>query len=127
MHAHGMAMHEHGGKGGEHEHGNGGEHEHSAKGGEHEHSAKGGEHEHEHGAKGMWQGPLDKLGEELSLTPEQSAKIHGKVEALLKAGQAAMKAQMAATVKHMASVGAAFESDKFDAKKPVWARKRRFW
>ncbi|MEI9941119.1 MAG: Spy/CpxP family protein refolding chaperone [Pseudomonadota bacterium] len=111
MHEHGMAMHEHGGKGGEHEH------EHGGKGGEHEHEhdSKGGEHEHD--GKGMWQGPLAKLGEELALTPEQAAKLHTKVEALVKAQQATMKSKMAATEKHLAAVAAAFESDKFDAKK----------
>jgi Spy/CpxP family protein refolding chaperone len=104
MHQHGMAMHEHDGKGSEHEHGH-----------EHEHDGKGGEHEHD--GNGMWQGPLAKLGEELSLTAEQAAKLHTKVEALVKAQQATMKGKMAATEKHLAAVGAAFESDKFDAKK----------
>jgi Spy/CpxP family protein refolding chaperone len=123
MHEHGMAMHEHGCTCGEHEAaGKCGGHEsgckgceHCGKGGEHEHSAKGGEHEH--GGKAMWEGPLDKLAEELSLTPEQSAKIRGKVEALVKTQQAAMKDQMAAAVKHFGAVSAAFEGDKFDAKK----------
>ena len=115
MHEHAMAMHEHGmagdhGKGPEHapEHGKG----HDGKGPD----GKGPEHQHEHG-KGMWQGPLVKLGEELSLTPEQSAKIQTKVEALVKTQQAAMKEQMAALIKHMTAVGSAFEADKFDAKK----------
>lgn len=112
MHEHGMTMHAHGGEH-EHEHGGkGGEHEH-----EHEHGGKGGEHEHEHGGKGMWQGPLNKLAEELSLTPEQAAKIQTKVEALVKTQQAAMKSKMTATMKHLEAVGTAFQSDKFDAKK----------
>jgi len=108
MHEHGMAMREHG-KGGEHEH------EHGGKGGDHEHGGPG--DPHEHGGKGMWEGPLAKLGEELSLTPEQAAKLRTKVEALVKAQQATMKTKMAATEKHFAAVGSAFESDKFDAKK----------
>lgn len=118
MHAHGMAMHAHGES--DHEHGMAA-HDHAAKGGEHEHG-KGGDHEHgkggehEHG-KGMWEGPLAKLGEELSLTPEQSTKLHAKVEALVKAQHAGMKDKMTASVKHMAAVAAAFEGDKFDAKK----------
>src|SRR6478736_6707102 len=126
MHEHGMAMHAHG-EGGEHEHGpagKGGEHEHgpAGKGGEHEHgpAGKGGEHEHGmgmHDGKGMWEGPLAKLGEELSLTPDQSAKIQAKVEAMMKAQQGTMKDKMAASMKHVAAVGTAFEGDKFDAKK----------
>ena len=105
MHEHGMAMHEHAGKGGEHEHGTA-MHEHGDKGGEHEHAGQ-----------GMGQGPLAKLSGELALTPEQNTKIRNKIEALMKAEQAAMKDQMAATEKHMAAVGTAFEGDKFDAKK----------
>ena len=94
MHEHGMAMHQHEAKGGEHEH----------------------EHQHPHG-KDMAEGPVTKLSEELDLTPEQATKLRGKVEALVKAQQAAMKGKMAAAAKQMAGVGAAFESDKFDAKK----------
>jgi len=90
MHAHGMAMHEHG-------------HAHAA------HDAKSGEHEH--------QDPLAKLGEELSLTPEQSTKIRAKVEALVNAQQAAMKNKMAAAQKQMEAVATAFITEKFDAKK----------
>ena len=115
MHEHGMAMHAH-----DHEHG-GPEHahEHGDKGPEqaHEHGDKGPEHMHEHGDKGMWEGPLAKLTEELSLTPEQSAKLKAKVEALVKSEQATMKDKMMATAKHLDAVGTAFESDKFDAKK----------
>jgi hypothetical protein len=42
----------------------------------------------------------------------------------VKAEQAAMKERMALAMKHMAEVGAAFESDKFDAKKPALPRRR---
>ncbi|HYQ44755.1 MAG TPA: Spy/CpxP family protein refolding chaperone [Polyangiaceae bacterium] len=117
MHEHGMAMHGH-----DHEHGPGmgmHGHEHGDKGPEHahEHGDQGPEHAHEHGEKGMWEGPFAKLTEELSLTPEQSTKLRTKVEALVKSEQATMKDKMTATVKHMADVGTAFESDKFDAKK----------
>ena len=112
MHEHGMAMHEHAGTGGEHA-GKGGEHEHGTA--MHEHGDKGGEHEH--AGQGMGQGPLAKLSGELALTPEQNTKIRNKIEALMKVEQAAMKDQMAATEKHMAAVGTAFEGDKFDAKK----------
>jgi len=90
MHAHGMAMHEHG-------------HAHGAP------DAKAGEHEH--------QDPLAKLGEDLSLTPEQSSKIRAKVDALVNAQRAAMKNKMAASQKQMEAVAAAFVTDKFDAKK----------
>lgn len=124
MHEHGMAMHEHGVGGergmGMHGHGDMGKHEHGPKDGAHEHGPMG-MHGHgpmgEHDGKGMWQGPLVKLAEELSLTPEQSEKIHAKVEALVKAQQAAIKDKMAAAMKHMAAVSSAFEGDKFDAKK----------
>jgi Spy/CpxP family protein refolding chaperone len=142
MHEHGMAMHEHGMEPHEHgmephehgmghEHGGPGEahgpgaapgpHEHGCKAGSQEPGCMGGEHgekagEHEHGGMG-WEGPLAKLSEELSLTPEQSKKIRTKVEALMKAQQATMKTKMAATEQHLAAVGAAFETDKFDAKK----------
>jgi len=128
MHEHGMAMHEHGCKdgdqgckGGEHG-GPGGEHAHGGPGGAH--GAPGAEQahggpgaEHAHGGPGMWEGPLAKLGEELSLTPDQNAKIHAKVEALVKAQQASMKDKMAASMKQMDAVATAFEADKFDAKK----------
>ncbi len=72
----------------------------------------------------MWEGPLAKLGEELNLTPEQSAKIHGKLEALMKAQQAAMKDKMAASMKHMAAVGTAFEGDRSTPRRPASAHKR---
>jgi Spy/CpxP family protein refolding chaperone len=113
MHGRGMAMHEHGCKEGEH----GcmaGDHQHGGPS-DHEHAGKSGDHEHDR--PGMWEGPLAKLSEELSLTPEQNAKIQSKVEALVKAQQATMKDKMAATMKHLAAVGTAFENDKFDAKK----------
>jgi len=105
MHEHGEKASEHGEKAGEH----------GDKAGEH--GDKAGEHGHEHGGPGKWEGPLAKLAEELSLTPEQRDKIHSKVEALVKAQQATMKDKMMATMKHMAAVGTAFEGDKFDAKK----------
>ncbi|HET7538805.1 MAG TPA: Spy/CpxP family protein refolding chaperone [Polyangiaceae bacterium] len=127
MHEKGMAMHEHGGP---HEHGDMGcpkgagdkgcAHEHGGMadwpggtGDPHHPGDMGG---HEHGGMG-WEGPLAKLSEELSLTPEQSKKVRTKVEALVKAQQAAMKTKMAAAEKHLADVSTAFESDKFDAKK----------
>lgn len=130
MHEHGMAMHEHGGPGEAHEHGGMAMHEHGGPGEAHEHGGMGGppshapkegDHEHGpgagHGDKPMWEGPLGKLNEELSLTPEQFTKIRTKVEALMKAQMATMKTKMVATEKHLAEVGAAFEADKFDAKK----------
>ena len=104
MHEHGMAMHE------------------QAEKDEHGHPVKADGHEHEQVGKeaddhGRWEGPLAKLGEELSLTPDQSAKIRTKVRALARAQHAAMKDKMAASEKHMAAVGTAFEADKFDAKR----------
>jgi len=123
MHEHGMAMHERGGMGGPHEHGGmGAPHEHGGPGGPQVANAPGDPHHpgdkdgHEHGGKG-WEGPLSKLSEELALTPQQATKIRTKVEALVKNQQATMKTKMAATEKHLAAVGTAFESDKFDAKK----------
>jgi Spy/CpxP family protein refolding chaperone len=65
----------------------------------------------------MAEGPVAKLGEELSLTPEQKQKVATQLEALMKAQHMAMKDQMVAAEKQMAAVGAAFETDKFDAKK----------
>ena len=111
MHEHGMAMHEHGMA----------MHEQAEKD-EHGHPVKADGHEHEQVGKeaddhGRWEGPLAKLGEELSLTPDQSAKIRTKVRALARAQHAAMKDKMAASEKHMAAVGTAFEADKFDAKR----------
>jgi len=111
MHEHGMAMHEHGMA--MHEHGDKDEHGHAGKADGREHEPPGKEGD-DHG---MWEGPLAKLGDELSLTADQSAKIRTKVEALVKAQHAAMKDKMAAAEKHMAAVGTAFEADKFDAKK----------
>jgi Spy/CpxP family protein refolding chaperone len=128
MHEHGMGEHgmgEHGEAKGEHGMGEHGE----AKGargeakGEHEHGmgehgeAKGKAHEHDGPGGGMAEGPLMKLGSELQLTPEQKEKIRAKLEPQMKAQHAAMKDKMAAAEKHMAQVGEAFESDKFDAKK----------
>jgi len=84
---------------------------------EHEGMGMGGMgHEHE-GMGGMGEGPLMKLGDELSLTPEQKDKLKGKLEAQMKAAHATMKAKMEAVHKHMEAVGTAFEGDKFDAKK----------
>jgi Spy/CpxP family protein refolding chaperone len=102
---HGGEMHEHGDKGPGHEH------EHENKGGEH--MGEG----HEHGGPGMGEGPMGHMGDELGLTPEQKEKLHTKLEAQMKAQHAAMKEKMTAAEKHMDAVGAAFESDKFDAKK----------
>jgi Spy/CpxP family protein refolding chaperone len=93
-------------------------HEHMAEHAK-EHEGKGpegkgpGGHEHE----GMGEGPLMKLGDELSLTPEQKEKIRAKLEPQMKAHHAAMKEKMMAMEKHMDAVGTAFEGDKFDAKK----------
>jgi Spy/CpxP family protein refolding chaperone len=83
----------------------------------HEHGGPGMGEGHEHGGPGMGEGPMGKLGEELGLTPEQKEKLHTKLEAQMKAQHAAMKEKMGAAEKHMEAVGAAFESDKFDAKK----------
>ncbi len=102
---HGGEMHEHGDKGPGHEH------EHENMGGEH--MGEG----HEHGGPGTGEGPMAKMGDELGLTPEQKEKLHTKLEAQMKAQHATMKEKMAAAEKHMEAVGAAFESDKFDAKK----------
>jgi Spy/CpxP family protein refolding chaperone len=100
---HGGEMHEHGDKGPGHEH---------------EHENKGGEHMGEgHGGPGMGEAPMGHMGDELGLTPEQKEKLHTKLEAQMKAQHATMKEKMAAAEKHMEAVGAAFESDKFDAKK----------
>jgi len=82
----------------------------------HEHEGMGMGHEHE-GMGGMGEGPLMKLGDELSLTPEQKDKLKGKLEAQMKAAHATMKTKMEAVHKHMEAVGTAFEGDKFDAKK----------
>ena len=131
----GKEMHEgmeHGGPGHEHEH----EHEHGGPGG-HEgpgHEAHGGppgpggpgghEHEgpgHEHGGPGHEgfgpDGVLNKLTEDLGLTPEQKEKLRVKIVAQMDATHAAMKQKMVAVMKHMDAVGTAFEGDKFDAKK----------
>jgi Spy/CpxP family protein refolding chaperone len=123
MHAHGFGEHEHEG-GHEHE-GKGPGHEHEGKGPGHEHEGKGpGGMEHggpggmEHGPGGMEHGgPLMQLGDALGLTAEQKEKIHVKLEAQMKARHTAMKDKMAAAEKHMAAIGDAFVSDKFDAKK----------
>jgi Spy/CpxP family protein refolding chaperone len=85
--------------------------EHEGKG-----PGMGKEHEgHEH--EGMAEGPLMKLSDELGLTPEQKTQLHTKLDAQMKANQAAMKPKMDAMGKHMDAVGSAFEGDKFDAKK----------
>ena len=85
------------------------------------------EHEHEHGGGHMGEGPmhggpggdgmLDKMSDELGLTPEQKEKLHAKLEPQMKADHVAMKEKMVAAEQHMMAVGRAFEADKFDAKK----------
>ena len=62
-------------------------------------------------------GPVDKLTQELGLTPEQSEKIRTKLEAEMKAQKAAMQGQMAAMSKQMTAIGKAFATETFDAKK----------
>jgi Spy/CpxP family protein refolding chaperone len=62
-------------------------------------------------------GPMDKMGEQLGLTPDQKEKLKGKMEAGMKAEMAKMKEQHAGMEKRMKAVGDAFETDKFDAKK----------
>ena len=139
----GKEMHEgmeHGGPGHEHEHGGPGGHEgpghegHGGPGHEHEgpgHEAHGGPpgpggaghegpgHEHEGpGHEGFGpDGVLNKLTEDLGLTPEQKEKLRVKIVAQMDATHAAMKQKMVAVMKHMDAVGTAFEGDKFDAKK----------
>jgi Spy/CpxP family protein refolding chaperone len=105
---HALAMGEHGmGPKGEHD-GPKGEHGMGPKG---EHDGPKGEH-HMGG-----HGPIEKLTEQLGLTPAQRDQLKTKLEATMKAGQADMKAHMTTMQKMMKTVGDAFESDKFDAKK----------
>jgi len=66
---------------------------------------------------GMGHDPMMKLGDELSLTPEQKDKLKAKLEAQMKTSRAAMKPKMEVAEKHMDAIGTAFEGDKFDAKK----------
>lgn len=81
-----------------------------AKGKEHEEHMK---DEHEKGEHGR----LDKLGEKLSLTPEQREKLKTKLEAGMKAEMGKMKEHHEGMQKRMKAIGDAFETDKFDAKK----------
>ena len=109
MREHGMG---HGGPGEhEHEHGQGAA-DHGPGPGPEGH--EGHEGEHGHGMEGHM---MDKLADDLALTPEQREKIHTKLEAQMKAKEGTMKAKMAESEKHMKAVGDAFETDKFDAKK----------
>jgi Spy/CpxP family protein refolding chaperone len=96
-----------------------------AKGKEHEEHMKAemGEHDkghekgdHDKGPHGE-HGHMDKLGEQLGLTPEQKDKLKGKMEAGMKAEMGKMKEHHAGMVKRMKAIGDAFETDKFDAKK----------
>jgi Spy/CpxP family protein refolding chaperone len=101
---------EHGmGAKGEHEMGPKGEHGMGAKG-EHEMGPKG-----EHGMGSHM--PVEKLAEQLGLSPEQRDKLKAKLEADMKADKANMKAHMATMQKRVKTVGDAFESDSFDPKK----------
>ncbi len=84
-----------------------GEHEKGHEKGDHDKGAHG---EHEHGR-------MDKMGEQLGLTPEQKEKLKGKMEAGMKAEMAKMKEHHAGMVARMKAIGDAFETDKFDAKK----------
>ena len=89
-----------------------------AKGKEHEEHMKAemaehGKGEHEKGEHGR----MEKMGEELGLTPEQREKLKAKLEAGMKAEMGKMKEHHAGMEKHMKAVGDAFETDKFDAKK----------
>jgi Spy/CpxP family protein refolding chaperone len=94
-----------------------------AKGKEHEEHMKAemGQHEKGDHDKGPHEkgehGRMDKMGEQLGLTPEQKEKLKGKMEAGMKAEMAKMKEQHAGMEKRMKAVGDAFETDKFDAKK----------
>jgi Spy/CpxP family protein refolding chaperone len=90
------------------------------------HDAAHGKHHGAHGApagpgargpQGGEHGPMAMLTQDLALTPEQSEKIRGKLEAEVKAQKAAMQAQMTAMTKQMEVIGKAFATDTFDAKK----------
>ena len=72
---------------------------------------------HEMGGPGMHQMMLEKLSTDLGLTPEQKDKLGKKLEAYMKTQEAQMKARMATAEKHMKTIGDAFVTDKFDAKK----------
>jgi Spy/CpxP family protein refolding chaperone len=112
---HGMGMHDH-------ERG-----EAAAEHGKAEHGkAEHGKAEHERGEAGGWghhegdggeRGPMHALTNDLALTPEQTQKIHAKLEAEMKAQKPAMQTQMVAMGKQMDAIGKAFETDAFDAKK----------
>ena len=62
-------------------------------------------------------GPMAMLTHDLELTPEQSEKIRAKLDAEIKAQKGAMQAQMTALTKQLESIGKAFATDTFDAKK----------
>jgi Spy/CpxP family protein refolding chaperone len=74
-------------------------------------------HEHDKGPRMHGGNPVERLSEELALTPEQKQKLETKLQAQMKAQQATMKNKMEAGMKHLDAVGTAFEGDKFDAKK----------
>jgi Spy/CpxP family protein refolding chaperone len=72
----------------------------------------------EHGmGPGMHGGPVEMLGQELSLSDEQKQKLRTKLENLHKSHAGEMKAKMEAGQKHVNAVLDAFAGDKFDAKK----------
>jgi len=90
--------------------------------GEHGHMGHGDHDKGEHGhmGPGMMGDPdarLDKLAEELGLTPEQKEKLKTKLAAVMKGEMGKMKEQHAAMQKSMKAIADAFESEKFDAKK----------
>jgi Spy/CpxP family protein refolding chaperone len=86
-----------------------------AKGKEHEEHMKGehGKGEHDKGDHGR----MDKLGEQLGLTPEQREKLKTKLEAGMKGEMGKMKEHHEGMQKRIKAMGDAFETDKFDAKK----------
>jgi Spy/CpxP family protein refolding chaperone len=84
-----------------------------AKGKDHEERMKGEMADHDKAEHGR----MDKMAEQLGLTPEQKEKLKGKMEAGMKAEMGKMKEHHAGMQKHMKALGDAFETDKFDAKK----------
>src|SRR5664280_1363303 len=85
-----------------------------AKGKDHEEHMKAEMGDH---AKGEYGHMMDKMGEQLGLTPEQREKLKAKMEAGMKAEMGKMKEHQAGMQKRMKALGDAFESEKFDAKK----------
>lgn len=84
-----------------------------SKGKEREEHMKGQMGEHEKGEHGR----MDKMGEQLGLTPEQREKLKTKLEAGMKPEMAKMKEHHEGMQKRIKAMGDAFETEKFDAKK----------